>query len=440
MKPKLKPWDERWHVGQQIGGGGQGNTYHATRRTDGHRGVLKTLKNQTDPERRARMHREATALETCAHPGIPRLLDSNTDRYTEPEVLLFIVLEHVEGATLGQVVEEAGPLGEAASIDLVQELLAIVRYVHSIPLVHRDIKPDNIVLRERSPRVPVLIDFGQCFNTEDDEAPNATYTGQQLGNRFLHLPELIASGDQRDMRSDIAQCCGILFLGLTGASPQVLVDGQRQMPHQRGDAPARLGRLPHGPGLLRFFDIAFRVPLDERWQSPDAALRALDDLLRSDERQDESAIIVDRIRRRVQASPVLHAPEAWGDIRTKLLGALKQGTKAAHASLVQAGLVVCTIHDESSHDERQMRCTVRTGVGTRFGEVRFAAELLVRFSGSEVQVLTLPRAGVPSEFLLQVPFVRDFQVSEDFVAKMKHFYLSGFEAEFDRIRSPTGPA
>jgi len=78
VKQKNKPWDEKWEIVRALGGGGQGDTsivkpkdFTISPQTF----VLKTLKNQKDPERRRRMHREVAALSTLDFPGIPRLIE-----------------------------------------------------------------------------------------------------------------------------------------------------------------------------------------------------------------------------------------------------------------------------------------------------------------------------------------------------------------------------
>ena len=85
-------------------------------------------------------------------------------------------------------------------------------------------------MRGGSKSDPVLIDFGLSFNIEDDEVA-ATPTEQQVGNRFLALPELTTPGsEKRDPRADLASCCGIFYFALSGDQPMTLRDGLLKRP------------------------------------------------------------------------------------------------------------------------------------------------------------------------------------------------------------------
>ncbi|NEP08562.1 MAG: hypothetical protein F6K34_29660, partial [Okeania sp. SIO4D6] len=93
---------------------------------------------------------------------------------------------------------------------------------------------DNIMVKNNDINNPVLIDFGISFNKVDDYDTSLTLTGQQLGNRFISLPELLEKSSwQRDFRSDITQICGILFFIITGKNPTTFLDSDGKKPHQR---------------------------------------------------------------------------------------------------------------------------------------------------------------------------------------------------------------
>lgn len=100
-------------------------------------------------------------------------------------------------------------------------------------IIHRDIKPDNIMLPNGELMSFVLIDFGLSFNREEQEG--ITETNQQLGNRFILLPELVSgSSEQKRMpQSDITQATAVFLYLLTGCIPNSLFDGEGKQPHLR---------------------------------------------------------------------------------------------------------------------------------------------------------------------------------------------------------------
>ena len=168
-KHKNKPWDEKWETIKPIGGGGQGDTFLVKPKDStilSQSFVLKKLKNQKDPERRKRMHREVATLRTLDCPGIPRLIESNSDQF-DSEIPLYMVGEFIEGKTLSQILDPALTMEIADAVNLVRKLLETIQYCHSLGIVHRDIKPDNIIIRHDDIADPVIIDFGISFNESD---------------------------------------------------------------------------------------------------------------------------------------------------------------------------------------------------------------------------------------------------------------------------------
>ena len=109
--------------------------------------------------------------------------------------------------------------------------------------MHRDVKPDNIILADDDPGRPVLLDFGLSFRKGSD-IDFETEHGQEVGNRFLRLAELSAGSFlKHDERSDLSFAAGILFYLLTGEPPYILQDANGRLPHQRDEAFAMLQDL-----------------------------------------------------------------------------------------------------------------------------------------------------------------------------------------------------
>jgi len=231
--------------------------------------VLKILRDQDVLERRQRMHREVKAQQQLDHPRLPKIKECNTEACGDLAVPLFFVMDHIDGRTLEERVMEA-PLHPDEAIRLVIDLSAVLIYCHERGIIHRDIKPNNIILRGGNPADPFLIDFGLSFNQLDSEQSSLTPDWQQLGNRFLHLPELqTADSSKRYVESDISQLCGVLFYALTGQVPAHLKDHEGRKPHERVSAKAILDKID-SPALIYLFDKGFERDLSKRFGSAEA--------------------------------------------------------------------------------------------------------------------------------------------------------------------------
>lgn len=284
-KGKKKPWADSWQIEQSLSGGGQGQTFLVKRKDGtGEICVLKVLKDQDDAERRQRMHREVQALNLLHHPAIPKVIESNTDQFADMQVPLYFVEEYAKGQTLAKYVSQ-GPLRLDEAVRLLIKIADILIYCHERRVIHRDIKPDNLVLRGVDTSDPVLIDFGQSFNEDGGDSVLLTSEGQQLGNRFLHLPELrIGGSTKRHVESDISQACGLLFYTLTGTFPVDLEDHEGLKPHERAPTKQIFDDV-NLPALTALFDKGFERLLIKRFGSFEAfrgrLYEVLDELRRS---------------------------------------------------------------------------------------------------------------------------------------------------------------
>jgi serine/threonine protein kinase len=224
--------------------------------------LLKILSRQSDPDRRARMHREYTILRTLNYDAIPKAFDSNTDYYLDLGYKLFICMEYVDGETLCDSLENNGLFSLSNAVSFSIELLTAIEFCHSNGIIHRDIKPDNIILRHNDKQSPVLVDFGLSFNLED-ESP-LTPDGHIIGNRFLFLPELGKhSNDRNDIRSDLTMVVALLFYVLTGKEPGHLSDQNQAMPHQREPIEKSKSIIEK---INHIFDVGFQYDISHRFQ------------------------------------------------------------------------------------------------------------------------------------------------------------------------------
>jgi serine/threonine protein kinase len=228
---------ERYEIGEVIGEGGFGKTYAATRRDTGEQVVVKELllRGLHDWKPVEHFEREAKVLAALHHPGVPRFIESFEDQDEGESPRFYIVSERIVGETLGQRIEAGYRWSGPTAHELCRALLEILRYLHELlpPVIHRDIKPDNIVLRESGE--PVLVDFGAV---RDLALPAATGGATVLGTPGYMAPEQALG--RADARSDLYGLGATLAHAFTHRHPQDLLDASMQI-----DTGA-LAALPHG--------------------------------------------------------------------------------------------------------------------------------------------------------------------------------------------------
>jgi serine/threonine-protein kinase len=278
----VNTWKEQWEKGGRIGKGGQGLTFFVTHKESGEQFAIKFLKEQGILERRERMYVEVSSLKILNHPNIPKLIDSNESTFKDITHKLYMVSEYIPGITLQDHIDANGIMNLEDAISFTIKLSEIIKYCHSKGFIHRDIKPDNIILKNNEIINPFLIDFGLSFNENISLEKADTPSWQHIGNRFLSLPELrVSEGNKRDFRSDATMICGILFFCLTGIHPTDLVDENMAKPHRREKGRNIIDTLPEYKiaSVNNFFDIAFNQAINNRWQTAEIIITTLKEIL-----------------------------------------------------------------------------------------------------------------------------------------------------------------
>jgi len=274
-------WKTHWEKLEELDGGGQGEAYRARRLSDGKIGFLKIIKSKNVAERRARFFREASAYDSFGIDGVPRLIESNAHRHADESVAPFIVTEFITGTTLRSWRESQTSVPLETAVAITSHLLEILQACHAQGCVHRDVKPDNIILEHSDPSRVWLLDFGISYHHLAD-IDFQTEDWQEVGNRFLRLPELSAGSlSKQDPRSDICFAAGILFYLLTGDHPDVLEDGDGRLPHQRSAATAKLqfAATHRFHRLLTLFDEAFATRMVNRFSTVHAMRERMDRMM-----------------------------------------------------------------------------------------------------------------------------------------------------------------
>src|ERR1700712_3987578 len=186
----------------------------------GRRVAVKLLKPSlaNDPAFRTRFRQEAQAAARMAHPPIVRVFDAGEETVRDPsgaEIQVpFIVMEHVEGKLLKDIVAE-GPLDPAEAARIVDGILTALQYSHRAGVVHRDIKPGNVMVTSAG-QVKVM-DFGIARAISDSSATIAQ-TSAILGTAQYFSPEQ-ARGEGVDARTDLYSTGVVLYELLTGRPP-----------------------------------------------------------------------------------------------------------------------------------------------------------------------------------------------------------------------------
>jgi eukaryotic-like serine/threonine-protein kinase len=273
----IKNYKEHWSKVDDIAGGGQGTTIKALNIQDKQTiSAVKILNKQNDLERRARMQRETVALITLSHPNLPKVLDTNTEFWQNTDYKLFIATEFIPGSTLSNF--DFSTINLNHKIELIINISKVIHYCHQRGVIHRDIKPDNIILKNNSISAPIVIDFGISFNFNEKDDDNLTPDGQHLGNRFLILPEQkVGEVGKRDFRTDISCLVGLFYYFLTNQLPTIAIDEYNQKPHQRDSAKEIIDYFPkHQKDVINYiFDVGFNQLIDKRWQTVQSFIEQL---------------------------------------------------------------------------------------------------------------------------------------------------------------------
>jgi hypothetical protein len=249
----------RYDFLQLVGKGGIGSVYRARDRDSGEVVAVKVLDQQLseNPELLCRFVQEFRAATKLEHPNIVRAIESGSDG-----PYCYIVSEFVEGQTLGEMIATRGRLPEAEAVRIVTQVAQALHYAHVGRVIHRDVKPDNVLVRADG--VAKLADFGLAKDFKD--GIDLTRPAHGLGTPHFMAPEQYQDAKNVGVACDVYSLGATLYNAVTGRIP---FDGCASLvalaKKVKGDIPAPRSLVP---GLSDRVDEAIR-----RAMNPDAARR-----------------------------------------------------------------------------------------------------------------------------------------------------------------------
>jgi serine/threonine-protein kinase len=256
--------DSRYRVEQRIAVGGMATVYRGVDTRLDRVVALKVMHPgfAADPEFVERFIREAKAVAKLSHPNVVGVFDQGEDHTAAPPAV-FLAMEYVPGWTLRDLMRDRGALSPRTTLDILEPVLAALGAAHRAGLVHRDVKPENVLLTGDG-RVKVA-DFGLVRAVNGQTAAT---TQQVMGTVSYLAPEQIERG-AADPRTDVYACGVLLYEMLTGAKPHT---GESPMQviyqHLSTDVPPPSQRVPGLPQQLDSITLAAT--------SREAALRPAD--------------------------------------------------------------------------------------------------------------------------------------------------------------------
>lgn len=211
----------RYEVGELIGRGGMAEVHIGYDSRLSRTVAIKLLRGDLaeDPTFHARFRREAQSAAALNHPAIVAVYDTGEEAVTDAQgkqtALPFIVMEYVEGHTVRELLKEGAAVPIDEAVEIVVGVLGALEYAHNEGIVHRDIKPGNVMLTPTG-QVKVM-DFGIARAMSDQQA-TMTQTNSVVGTAQYLSPEQ-ARGEVVDHRSDLYSTGCLLFELLTGRPP-----------------------------------------------------------------------------------------------------------------------------------------------------------------------------------------------------------------------------
>jgi eukaryotic-like serine/threonine-protein kinase len=221
--------DSKYKLIEHLGEGGMGSVFRAERLHIGDEVAVKLLHPDLVREQKAleRFRREARAAAMIRHPNVVSIHDfsdgsGDGTRSDGAKSEAYIVMELVQGVSLGNLLRREGRLSPQRAVALMQDICAGVGVAHRQGLLHRDLKPDNVIVtppsHEGDEETAKVVDFGLAKVRDVAASSALTHTGAVIGTLYYMSPEQ-CSGEELDARTDVYSLGAMLYEMLTGGPP-----------------------------------------------------------------------------------------------------------------------------------------------------------------------------------------------------------------------------
>ena len=264
-----------WVIEDIEAAGGHGSVYRARHPENGSLVAIKVLHPAllSLPRMAERFVREVEVILRLRHPNIVEVKELGTLQDGTP----YYAMEYVKGTTLREFIRERGRVSPAEALEMIEPVCAALETAHAAGIVHRDVKPGNIMIGEGEPRAAIkLLDFGIAKLTAPEAGSTGlTSIGQRLGTPAIMAPEQILGG-RIDARTDIYALGALLYSLLTGRPPfESMVPGDLVQQHLEAPPPRPSQRAPLSPALDAVVLRCLEKRPEKRFETVRAFLEAL---------------------------------------------------------------------------------------------------------------------------------------------------------------------
>ncbi len=259
---------ERYRITSNIGGGGMGQVYKAEHIRMKRQCAIKVLRANLagDPEATQRFQREAENASQLSHPNVAQIYD-----FGEHEGLVYLAMEFIAGESLADMLQRQSAIHPDIAADIIAQSAAALEAAHTRHVLHRDVKPDNIMLAKNPDGTfqVKLVDFGIARAMTSNEQ-RVTRTGLVIGTPEFMSPEQIA-GEELDARSDLYALALVAFQCLTGKDAFPATSSKQNLILRLTSRPRTLAEvrddMPWPESLQYVFDKALAPDPSERYDS-----------------------------------------------------------------------------------------------------------------------------------------------------------------------------